>query len=427
MKVFLNRKYHFYLLVALLFILTACGDTGGSNVARTETEEIPTDAARLPNDSLATDEGEVNLPEDHWFLPQSSLLAYWDIMLDQGDPSVVSLIPRNQAGTSVRKILFLYTRPNIAFDEAVAQVLSTFREKGVVVEANVILSLLGDETEGEKAGLDALVFAEARNFDLVYSVGSSTTAFIHENYQGGSIPIVSLLSKDPVLLGQMPDYFTGSHTNIAYTSVSVPSELQMTYFLELVPNLYNIIILYEQNNVSTVATQVEPLDAYAVSNNVNVIHVPIIDPEKTRTELEDTLPKVVFQIYHMDPEVKGSILLVTNSGSIVDEFDTVNRIAGKIPVVTLRPELVQEGIESAVLSVGLTFESNAILAAIYGYRILEDGVPPGELPVGVITPPDIAINFAKAREIGLKIPFSFFESATIIYGPDGSLVRGRGQ
>ena len=52
---------------------------------------------------------------------------------------------------------------------------------------------------------------------------------------------------------------------------------------------------------------------------------------------------------------------------------------------------------------------------------------PGELPVGIITPPDIAISFAKAREIGLKIPFGFFESATFIYNPDGVLVRDQGQ
>jgi putative ABC transport system substrate-binding protein len=44
----------------------------------------------------------------------------------------------------------------------------------------------------------------------------------------------------------------------------------------------------------------------------------------------------------------------------------------------------------------------------------------------VVSPPDVAISFRKAREIGMKIPFSLFESATTIYDNDGKLVRSGG-
>jgi len=47
--------------------------------------------------------------------------------------------------------------------------------------------------------------------------------------------------------------------------------------------------------------------------------------------------------------------------------------------------------------------------------------------VGVVSPPDIAINFRKAREIGLKIPFSFVEGANYIFDYDGKPVRHRGK
>ena len=125
--------------------------------------------------------------------------------------------------------------------------------------------------------------------------------------------------------------------------------------------------------------------------------------------------------------MKESVLFLTTSSSIIDVFENVNAIAGNIPILSLYPELVREGLVSAVLSVGIRFDSNAILAAHYGVQILQDGTAPGDLSVGVITPPDIAINFAKAREIGLKIPFSFFESASYIYNLDGVLVRDKGQ
>jgi putative ABC transport system substrate-binding protein len=125
--------------------------------------------------------------------------------------------------------------------------------------------------------------------------------------------------------------------------------------------------------------------------------------------------------------MKESIILVTASGSITKQFDIVDAQARDVPVVSLFPDLVREGDVSAVLSVGVSFDSNAILAALYGIRILKGESEPGELPVGVITPPDIAISFAKARAIGLQIPFSFFESATYVYDPEGVLVREKGQ
>jgi hypothetical protein len=45
----------------------------------------------------------------------------------------------------------------------------------------------------------------------------------------------------------------------------------------------------------------------------------------------------------------------------------------------------------------------------------------------VITPPDVAVNFLKAREIGLRIPFTLFESAAFVYDADGRLAREKGQ
>ena len=48
---------------------------------------------------------------------------------------------------------------------------------------------------------------------------------------------------------------------------------------------------------------------------------------------------------------------------------------------------------------------------------------PGDLKVGIVTPPDISISFMKAHQIGMKIPFSFFESASFVYDYAGHAVR----
>ena len=47
--------------------------------------------------------------------------------------------------------------------------------------------------------------------------------------------------------------------------------------------------------------------------------------------------------------------------------------------------------------------------------------------MGIVSPPDIAINFRKAQEIGLRIPFSFFESASFVYDYEGLRVRNKGK
>ena len=84
------------------------------------------------------------------------------------------------------------------------------------------------------------------------------------------------------------------------------------------------------------------------------------------------------------------------------------------------------GDNSATLSIGVSFESNAHLAAIYAADVLEKKADAGSLKVGLVSPPDIAINFRRARAIGFKVPFNFFESATNIYDYDGKPARING-
>ena len=89
--------------------------------------------------------------------------------------------------------------------------------------------------------------------------------------------------------------------------------------------------------------------------------------------------------------------------------------------------MVTSGDDTAVVSIGINQSSAVQLAAIYALAVLEGRANVGELPVGVVNPPDIAISFRRARQIGLVIPFSFLESATFVYDYQGRLVREFGQ
>ena len=365
-----------------------------------------------------------------WFHPTGELLAAWHASLDPQQEDILLLRPH--AAQPAYRLFFLFTQGSAEFDRAVEMVLWNYQERGVWVEA--ALALVPEAynyTAGERT-LASLQAAQAAGYDLVYAVGPEATQLVYDNYRAetGLLPVVTLQAKDPVLLGQVADYDSGSGTNIAYTSLNVPLDVQMSYFVQLVPDLHNIMVLYDFGNTSTVKTQVEPLGSYALQHDIELYHLSLFNSrnaEAARAELRSKFPNIMNDINHADPFSNQSLLLVANSSLLVEIFDVVDELAGRIPVVSLLPEVVQEGQVSALLSVGVTLDGNAALAAAYGLRILQEGISPGELPVGVLTPPDVAINFAKARELSLRIPFTLFERATTIYDAQGRLASFNGQ
>jgi putative ABC transport system substrate-binding protein len=158
-----------------------------------------------------------------------------------------------------------------------------------------------------------------------------------------------------------------------------------------------------------------------------VIWGSVTDPTKARDELTRIIPNAVSEMRKSDPDLSKSMFWITGSTSVFKEIRTINQYADKVPVVSVVPEIVAAGADTAVLSVGTSFDSNAHLAAIYGADVLEGRAKVDQLKVGVVSPPDIAISFLKAREIGMRVPFHFFETATFIYDYQGRPVRTTGE
>jgi putative ABC transport system substrate-binding protein len=128
-----------------------------------------------------------------------------------------------------------------------------------------------------------------------------------------------------------------------------------------------------------------------------------------------------------DPLLEDSVFWITGSTAVFREIQTINEHSDRVPVLSLVPDVVKAGDDSAVMAIGITFDSNAQLAAFYGIDVLSGKVKAGDLKVGIVSPPDIAISWRKAREIGMDIPFSFFESASFVYDYEGKMVRYRGK
>ena len=312
----------------------------------------------------------------------------------------------------------LYPRPSSAYDIAITKILQEFDAKDVDATVTVINFEMNDVR-----GTESIQFAENNKIDLIFAMGSESTAWLFDNYRGGKIPVVSVCSKDPVQLGQIKDYERGSGSNFAFTSLNVPVEVQMAYVKELRPDLKNLAVLVDSKNVSAVQTQAEPIASFARQTGIQVIWGAVQNPSKAREELVPIVQSAVQTMRKSDPDLSKSLFWMTGSTSVFLEIRTVNEHADRVPVVSVVPEIVKAGPDTAVLAIGVSFESNAHLAAIYGAQILAGRAKAGDLKVGLVSPPDIAISFMKAREIGLRIPFNFYESASFIYDYEGRPAR----
>ena len=359
-------------------------------------------------------------PFSKWFKYNPDIQNNWDVVGEADKPMYVSIRRKGVSGP-VKRVMVLYPRPSSAYDTAITEILRTFAAKEINSQFDVVNFELNDAR-----GKAAIQDAEKNKTDLVFAMGSESAAWLFDNYKGGALPVVTVCSKDPVQLGQMKDYDSGSGNNFAFTSLNVPVDVQMSYVHELRPDLKNLAVLVDMKNVSAVQTQAEPVAKYLQDKGVKVIWGSVQNPAKAREELTKIIPDAVRAMRQTDPDLSKSLFWITGSTSVFREIRTINEYADRVPVVSVVPEIVTKGPETAALAIGVSFESNARLAAIYGAQIL-NGTSAGKLRVGLVSPPDMAISFLKAREIGMRVPFSFFEIASFVYDYNGEPVRTAAQ
>lgn len=355
-----------------------------------------------------------------WVSVPADRLGRWT--LSRGDDPLRCSLSNAAAPERERiTIVVLFPRRSSAYDIALATIMDVFDRRGLAVEFDLINFAQKDER-----GAFALAEAARKSARLIYAMGSEATEWLWRHARDTDIPVVTVCSKDPVLLQQMPAYNEGSGVNFAFTSLNLSLDVQIAYLRELMPNLRNIAVLVDGRNVSAMETQALPFVELGAELGLNPFLVVIEHPDRAAAELSAVLPSIIRQMRGSDPTLERSLLWITGSTSIFNEIGVINRHAENVPVLSAVPDVVRPGGDSAVMSIGVSFESNARLAAVYGLNILEGRSSAAELRVGVLSPPDIAINFLRARQIGLKIPFRFFELAEDVYGPSGAPVRRRG-
>lgn len=357
-----------------------------------------------------------------WFSIGAEAQALWSASLpDPSDDARILLTRRAAFDGPERTVMVIYPRRSSAYDTAITTLLTDFAARPYPVRFLAV-----NYGRDPERGAALLEEARAQGHALIYAMGSETVAWLHGAHPDVGIPVVTVCAKDPVQLGQAADYGPAGG-RIAFTSLNVLLDVQVAHLLALRPNLRSLGVLVDQTNASALETQALPIIEAARARGIDAFAVTVTDGAAARDQLAAAVPAAMARMRAADPELADSLFWITGSTSVFNEIATINAHAGRVPVLSVVPEVVREGQDSAVMSIGVGFETNARLAAVYGAEILSGRRAPGELPVGVVSPPDIAINFARARAIGLRAPFAFFETASFIYDAEGRAVRAHGR
>lgn len=343
----------------------------------------------------------------------------WQVNLHPDQKNWLRITP--EKNNSTYKILAVVSKKSNSYKLALNKLLDTFSDNGIEARIDVV-------NINKKKGLvdSAMIYAEDNNFDLIFSIGSNSEGILHENYKKSHIPIVTSTNKDPVLLGHLNDYSGDKTGNIAYTSLNVPLNIQMNYIKTLKPNLRAIALMYNENHKQVMATEVIPVKDALIRQGISIVDISVTGQKTAVAELDQRMPDALNELKKIDPGLENTIYWITSSTSVFSNLATINKYSNNIPVLSSIPNAVKEGGDSAVIAIGIDRRSNAHMAALYAVDILKNNKKASELAVGIVTPPDISINFKVAKKIGLKIPFRFVESASFIYDYHGKTVRDFG-
>lgn len=309
-------------------------------------------------------------------------------------------------------LLFIYSKPSSAYDTALVEVLRALYANRQARPIHVINDRL------EPGQVEQLIRSE--RYAAGFVAGSRATMRLADQASELSFPLVSVTAKDPVLLG-LASHYGADGTPFVFTSLNLRTETLVRYLQLLNPELKNIAVLYGAENRSARITQAEPLQQEAEKQGINVQLLGI--PKQT---IEQQLPLMMQQAVNdmrsRDPELKNSLFWITGSSSLFPRMELINRAAGPVAVLSTVPELVTSRPSSAMASIGVSFVTNARLAADFAIRILQ-GEPAGEMVVGVVEPPDVVINFSKVEQMGWSIPFPLFELASRLINQRGEVVE----
>ena len=286
-------------------------------------------------------------------------------------------------------IVIIQPRSVAAYQDAVQGFLRHLR----ILSPTRFHTMIFEEPAGLYKMLDAAAEEEASiraDIRLIVTIGSSATLDVAQHIR--DIPIVFSMMLDPERLP--PD-----QANVTGVSLRIPLHLQLQMIASLLPTVKNIGVIYEAQKNEAV---VQHLMAAASAVHLKITPFPV-------TSQKD-IPAA------MDRLAKNADALL----GIVDGMVYTSKTAGSMIRYTVKHQIPFIGISASYVKAGalgaLDVDPVDIgrQTAIIAQRILSGestaasaAVPPEKI--------DLAINLRTADIIGVTIPKTIRERATILY------------
>ncbi len=139
-----------------------------------------------------------------WFRYDDNILNSWVIDEFVGDPYRVKIYRKGSSfGDASQRVFVYYPRPSSAYDTSIVEILNVFEEKKVDADFTVF-----NFRKMDKRGQAGLKDATIWGTDLIFSMGSESTAWLWKNYRGEIILGDIITALDGKAVANNDDYLS---------------------------------------------------------------------------------------------------------------------------------------------------------------------------------------------------------------------------
>jgi putative ABC transport system substrate-binding protein len=252
--------------------------------------------------------------------------------------------------------------------------------------------LIGNDNAQNKTIIDSV---SAQKPSLILTVGTAATEFAQRNFT--STPIVFSAVTYPVLSGFVSS-MNSPGGNLTGASLNIPFDIQFKYFLEVVPNLKRVGVLYTKGTAALIT------QATVVAREIGIELVSIrVDDLKELPKALDDLAASTQAIWTVaDPD-----LFDPRS----TKFLLLNALRKGLPVMGFSRHVVESG---ALFALDFDYKAIGMQAGEIANRVIA-GTAPATIPVTVADIIWFHYNENTAERINIKIPDELVAVAKEVY------------
>lgn len=119
---------------------------------------------------------------------------------------------------------------------------------------------------------------------------------------------------------------------------------------------------------------------------------------------------------------KADAVYIIEGQNIAGHFSKIMEVLSKakVPVIGANEQMVRKG---ALASLSEDYYRIGFSAGLMAAKLLKGGILPDEIPIGRQRDPDLVINMAAARHLGIELPNDLWQKARKLYLYDGQPAR----